>query len=63
MNKIKINEQILDGINKQCGNDLVAEKFLTELIYEEAEHPGQWKWKEAYKGIIEKYLAILEAEK
>jgi hypothetical protein len=63
MNNIKINGQILDGIKEQCGNDRITEKFLTELIYEEAEHPGQWRWKDTYNKIMEKYLAILEVEK
>jgi hypothetical protein len=55
MNNIKINEQILDGIRENCTDDRVIEEFLTELIYEEAEHPGQWWWKDTYKKIIEKY--------
>jgi hypothetical protein len=50
-----ISDQILKWIRKNSGNDTAIENFLTELICEEAEHPGQWWWKEVYKQKIDKF--------
>ena len=55
MNKIKVNEKILQGIKEKSGEDKVIEKFLIDLIYEEASHSGVWRWKEIYKQKIEKF--------
>jgi hypothetical protein len=55
MNKIKINEKILDGIHENSGGDMIIENFLKELIFEEADHFAQWRWKEVYKKIVDKY--------
>jgi hypothetical protein len=62
MNNTKINEQIIDGIREHCVNDKIMEKFLIELLFEEAEHPGQWWWKDTYKKNLEKYSAEWEVK-
>lgn len=55
MNESRINEQILRWLKEHCKNDEVLEHFLKELIYEEVEHPGHWKWKDTYKDKIKKF--------
>ena len=57
MNSVKINERILKGIRQNSEGDEIIEKFLTELIYEEADHPGQWWWKDTYRKRVDKYSA------
>jgi hypothetical protein len=54
MSNIKINERILEGIREKSEGDKVIEKFLIDLIYEEADHPGNWWWKETYKKQVDK---------
>lgn len=50
-----VNEQILNWIKKSAGSDKMVADFLVDLIYEEAEHPGQWWWKDTYKKKIMEY--------
>lgn len=50
-----ISDQILKCIRKNSENDTAIEKFLIELLCEEAEHPGQWWWKDVYKKKIDKF--------
>ena len=50
-----INERILREIRETSGGDEKLSAFLIELLYEEAEHAGQWRWKETYKKKIELY--------
>ena len=50
----RINEQILNWIKINSKDDKIIEDFLKDLIYEEAEHTGQWKWKDNYKKKIKK---------
>jgi len=33
---------------------------LIDLIYEEADHPGQWWWKDTYKKLIDRFSADWE---
>mgnify|MGYP000861918593 CR=1 FL=1 len=54
MSKIKLNEKIINGIKENCEGDSVIEKFLIDLMYEEVNHTGQWRWKESYKQKVEK---------
>jgi len=49
-----INERILTGIRKSSKDDEII-NFLIDILYEEAEHSGQWRWKETYKKKIEEY--------
>jgi hypothetical protein len=53
MPTIKVSGQILSRIYDNSKDPDVAE-FLRLLCYEEAEHPGQWKWKDEYLKILEK---------
>lgn len=55
MSEIRVNEQILNWISINSKDDKIVENFLKELIYDEAEHPGQWRWKENYKKKIKNY--------
>lgn len=57
MSNVKINERILEGISENSGGDEVIESFLIDLIYEEADRPGQWWWKETYRKLLDKYSA------
>lgn len=49
-----INEKILREIKENI-EDKVLQEFLRELIYEEAEHPGLWQYKDIYKKKLCKY--------
>lgn len=51
----KVNERILEAIRKSSEDDELIQKFLIEMIYEEATNPG-W-YKEIYKRGIEKYVS------
>ena len=55
MSNGKINERIFKSIRENSKNDDTLSEFLINLIYEEAEHPGQWWWKDIYRKQIEKY--------
>lgn len=61
MSSVKINERILEGIAEHSGGDEVVETFLIGLVYEEAEHPGQWWWKDQYKKRVDQSAAAWEA--
>ena len=56
MNGDRINEQIIESIREKSENSKAIADFLIDLIYSEAEHPKQWKWKDTYRKKIEKYL-------
>lgn len=50
----KVSERILEAIQKSSEDDGSIQKFLIEIIYEEATNPG-W-YKEIYKRKIKKYV-------
>ena len=54
MSNIKINERILEAIKENSKGDKVIEKFLIDLIFEEADHPGSWWWKETDRNKVDK---------
>ena len=56
----KINERILEGIRESCEGDEVMRSFLVQLIYEEADRPGQWRWKETYRKLVDKHSTSWE---
>ena len=56
MSSVKINERILKGIRENSEGDEAIRDFLMDLIYEEADHPGQWWWKETYSRLVDKHL-------
>jgi len=45
-----INERILTGIRESTDDNKLFD-FLKDILFEEAEHPSQWWWKETYKKI------------
>jgi len=49
-----INERILTGIRESTDDNKLFD-FLKDILFEEAEHPSQWWWKETYKKKIEEY--------
>ena len=55
MGKEKINEQILEGIRENSGNDIIIKNFLIDLILEEVNHTGTWWWKDIYKQRVDKF--------
>lgn len=60
MSSVKINDRILEGIRQKSGGDEVVERFLIDLVLEEADHPGQWRWKETYRKQVDKFSADWE---
>lgn len=52
----KINEEILNKIKNNCGNDTVMVELLLKLIMEESFHAKSWRWKEEYEKMISTYL-------
>ena len=52
---LKGMELILTGIKENSKNDKNIQIFLSELVFEEAEHPGQWRWKDNYRKKIKRY--------
>ena len=57
---IKINEEILQKMKNNCGNDTVIAELLRKLIIEESFHAKSWHWKEDYEKMILKYLGEWE---
>ena len=55
MKDSKINGQIIKWIKAKSGSNKDIADFLVDLIFEEAEHPGEWWWKETYKTKIKEY--------
>ena len=60
MASTKVNERILEGIRRSGGDDTAITGFLVALGYEEANHPGQWWWKDAYRKAVERWSADWE---
>lgn len=56
MPTINVSGQILSRIYDNSKDPDVAE-FLRLLCYEEAEHPGQWRWEKEYLKILEKCVS------
>lgn len=50
-----INERILMWIRKNSEEDEAVYRFLIEIVYEEAEHPERWRWKDAYVKRMQQY--------
>ena len=40
---------------RETASDPLTQEFVTELLYEEAEHKGQWRWKETYREKIKEF--------
>jgi len=61
-----ITGRIIDEIRENCkNNQKYGDKlfnFLTDLLENEAQHPGQWWWKDTYKKKIEDYLEDRKGE-
>ena len=60
MSEVKINERILEGIREYSDKDEIIESFLIDLIFEEADHPGKWWWKDTYRKRVDKFSASWE---
>jgi hypothetical protein len=56
-NNKRISEDVLEVLKEECKNDGIMERFLTDLIFEESNHPGNWWWKKEYNKYIEEYLS------
>ena len=52
MPKTKVSGQILSMIY-ECTDNTDVYNFIVRLCYEEADHPGQWRWKEEYIKILD----------
>jgi hypothetical protein len=62
MSSAKINIRILEGVRKNSQGDKVIENFLIDLIYEEADHPGNWRWKDEYRKQVDKFSKEWEVD-
>ena len=51
----RINEQILAKLREHSQGDGQVTSFLIDLLYEEAEHSGQWWWKKNYRSKVQEY--------
>jgi hypothetical protein len=56
----KVNPRILKAIRENSEGDTAVVEFLTDLLYEEAQHPGQWWWRDTYKKKVKEYAARWE---
>jgi hypothetical protein len=54
----RINEQILRKL-RETASDEVVYRFLVDLLYLEAEHPGTWWWKREYQPRVRQYAGKL----
>jgi hypothetical protein len=45
----QLNPQVLGAIKDLTRSDAIMRKFLTKMLMEEHQHPGQWWFKEEYK--------------
>jgi len=53
---LKINERILKEIRKNCEKDEAVGAFLIDVLFEEAENPDMWRWKDIYNKLIDKHI-------
>jgi hypothetical protein len=53
--KPKISRHILEAIRENSKDSECIRDFLIKLIYDEANHPGSWWFKEPYKKKLEEY--------
>jgi hypothetical protein len=51
-----ISRRILKAIDEST-KDPEIQGLLQELLYEEAEHSGQWRWKEPFRNKVNEYLS------
>ena len=51
----RISGQILKAVKAAAEADPLAQDFLSELLFMEAERGRQWRWKEVYRGKIREY--------
>ena len=57
----RISRPILQAV-KDSANDSLVQELVTELLYEEAEHKGQWWWKETYRKKVKELANRRSAE-
>ena len=55
-NVTQFNERILNCIKEICKDKPVIADFLIDLIYEEIENPGAWRWRDTYRKKIMQFL-------
>ena len=58
----KISERILKEIRKNSEKDEAICGFLIDMLFEEAENPDIWRWKEIYNKGMEKYMKKEETD-
>jgi hypothetical protein len=50
MEASRINDKILESVNKSTQDDSVMKGFIHEMLFTELEHPGEgWHFKDSYK--------------
>ena len=50
-----LNIQIVKTIMGKTDDDLILQRFIKELLFDELEHPSQWWFKDHYKKKIRQY--------
>lgn len=59
MSKRRISAHILQAVRRASRRSPGVAEFLTTVLCEEAEHSGQWWWKDVYKSNIAQYAGKL----
>lgn len=49
MDQSRLDEELVRTIDVASEGDDVLRQFLLDLVFEEAEYPGRWRWKNAYR--------------
>jgi hypothetical protein len=49
-----IDKVLVDSMHRECGDDRILCQFLLDLLFEEASHPGKWRWNNSFRVRIEK---------
>lgn len=49
MSHAGVDDRLVKSIERASEGDPAVREFLNDLIFEEAERPGRWRWKKAYR--------------
>ena len=62
MTQNKLNEQILNAVQKNSGNEVIIGKFIKKLLIIEAQKSNRWQYKQEYIDEIKKHSKDWEEE-
>ena len=49
MSPAGVDDRLVKSIERASEGDRTVREFLSDLIFEEAERLGRWRWKKAYR--------------